>query len=92
MRVFTGLCKDGLTGYQMIACDCSYNMAMELLQKEALKHGREIYRCENCNANRMQIYVGKPTAGTDYNGRPDIWYTNTVIFYYDEARGYLMKE
>lgn len=91
MRVFDIMCKDRVTGYQMVACECSYNQALELLQIECRKHGRDVFRVEKDDTQATVISTGKPTAGTDFNGNPDIWYADQVMFYYDEIRGFLMK-
>lgn len=93
MRVFDVMCKDRVTGYQMVACECSYNQALELLQIECKKHGRNVYGVEKNDKDSQSavIYTGKPTAGTDFNGNPDIWFADQVMFYYDELRGFLMK-
>lgn len=92
MRNFTTLCVDEKTGYEMMLSDASYNVAMEWLQREVDKYGKEIFRTENNGTDDMWIYVGTPKEGLDFNGRPDVWYTNQVIYHYDESRGYLMKE
>lgn len=83
---------DSKTGHTLVLSEASYNMAMEWLQTELAKHGREIFRCENCGTNNMEIYTGEPHAGLDVNGMPDMWYRNIVKFYYDEERGLLMQE
>lgn len=84
--------KDEKTGRTLVLSEASYNVALDWLQREQEKYGREIYRCENCNTNNMEIYTGKPKVGLDVNGNKTVWYCNTVMFYYDEERGYLMQE
>lgn len=80
MRVFTTLCKDNKTGYQMILSECSYNMAMDWLERKCLKNG--------CTFSTVQTYVYNlvAVAVLDRNGVP------VRIFYYDEERGYLLGE
>lgn len=39
MRVFTALCVDKKTGYEMILSECSYNMAMNWLEAKIKKLG-----------------------------------------------------
>lgn len=87
MRKFVTTCIDEKTGYTMILSEASYNVAMDWLQREVQKYGREIFRVENEDTNHMTIYTGKPRIDCD-----EKWYTNIVKFYYDEVRGYLMQE
>ena len=86
---------DSKTGRTLVLSDASYNMAMDWLQRDLEKsiYPREIYRTENNGTNDMLIYVGIPTVGINpMTGYEDVWYTNTVVFHYDEERGYLMQE
>lgn len=93
MRRFMTTCIDEKTGYEMVLSEASYNVAMDWLQREAAKYDKEIFRCENCGTDNMWIYVGIPKKGINpMTGYEDVWYTNQVIFHYDESRGYLMKE
>lgn len=92
MMEYVTQCIDPKTGHTLVLSEASYNVAMNWLQRKAEKYFKEIYRCENCGTNNMQIYVGTPKKGLDANGRPDVWYTNTVMFYYDEERGLLLEE
>lgn len=84
---------DSKTGRQLVLSDASYNMAMDWLQRDQDKYMREIFRCENCGTNNMEIYTGIPTKDINpHTGYEDVWYKNIIKFYYDEERGYLMKE
>ena len=84
---------DSKTGRTLVLSDASYNMAMEWLQNEQGAHNRDIFRCENCGTDNMQIYTGECTDGINpRTGEWDVWYKNIVMFYYDESRGYLMQE
>ena len=83
---------DSKTHHTIVLSDASYNMAMDWLQRELAKTDREIFRCDNCGTNHMEIYTGMPQAGLDVNGRPDVWYNGILMFYYDEERGLLMQE
>lgn len=93
MRKFVTTCIDEKTHYTMVLSEASYNQAMEWLQREVDKYGKEIFRTENNGTDDMLIYVGTPKIDTNpMNGYYDVWYTNQVIFHYDESRGYLMQE
>jgi len=75
----------------MCLSEASYNQAMYWLQRECEKCGKEIFRTENNGTDDIQIYVGT-YVGIPMTGYDDVWYTNTVIYHYDESRGYLMQE
>lgn len=92
MMEYVTQCIDSKTGHTLVLSDASYNKAMDWLQRKAEKYFKEIYRCESCGTNNMQIYVGEPVKRLDDNGMPDVYYRNTVMFYYDEDRGLLMEE
>lgn len=93
MRRFITSCVDEKTHYTMVLSEVSYNQAMGWLQKEAAKYNKEIFRCESCGTYSMLIYVGTPKKGINpMTGYEDVWYTNQVVFHYDESRGYLMEE
>lgn len=93
MMKFVTTCIDEKTHYTMVLSEVSYNVAMDWLQREADKYGKEIFRTENNGTNDMWIYVGKPKKGINpMTGYEDVWYTNQAIFHYDESRGYLMVE
>lgn len=100
MRKFVTSCIDEKTGYEMVLSEASYNEAMYWLQRDIEKsiYPREIYRTEDNGTDDngiddMWIFVGIPKKGINpMTGYEDVWYTNTVIFHYDESRGYLMKE
>ena len=92
MRRFYNSCIDEKTGYEMVLSEASYNVAMDWLQKEADKYGKEIFRTENNGTNDMWVYVGKPKKDVNpMTGEVDVWYTNQVVYHYDESRGYLMQ-
>lgn len=93
MRRFLAGYVDNKTGYSMCLSEASYNQAMDWLQRECEKYFKEIFRTENNGTNDMLIYVGTPKKGINpMTGYEDVWYTNQVIFHYDESRGYLMQE
>ena len=79
MRIFKTVCRDTKTGYEMILSECSYNMAMDWLQREMDKHGLFISRIE-ITKDYTRIYTED---GECVPGRK---------FYYDEGRGYLLGE
>lgn len=84
---------DNKTGYEMVLSEASYNVAMDWLQREAEKYGKEIFRTENNGTDDIWIYVGTPKKDINpMTGEVDVWYTNQVVFHYDESRGYLMQE
>ena len=83
MRVFQTEMKDTKTGHSMVLSECSYNMAMDWLSRELAKYGSEIYRTEIHISGLVYIWTGiykkdKCTAKR--------------MFFYDEARGYLLGE
>lgn len=93
MMKFVTSCIDEKTGYTMVLSEVSYNMAVEWLQKEANKYGKEIYRVESNGADDLQLYVGTPKKHINpMTGYDDVWYIRRAIFHYDESRGYLMQE
>lgn len=92
MMQFVTTCIDEKTGYTMVLSDASYNVAMDWLQRKCEKYFKEIFRTENNGTDDVTIYVGTPKQDFDFNGNPTVWYTNQVIFHYDESRGYLMEE
>lgn len=94
MRKFVTTCIDDVTGHTMVLSEVSYNVAMEWLQREAEKYGKEIFRIETEDDNLMTIYTGEPRIGCDgkWYTNDEKWYTNIVKFFYDEMRGYLMEE
>lgn len=92
MRKFVTTCIDKETGYTMILSEASYNVAMDWLQREVQKYGREIFRTENNGTDDMWIYVGTPKKDVNpMTGETDVWYANKVVYHYDESRGYLMQ-
>lgn len=92
MMEYVTQCIDPKTGHTLVLSEASYNQAMDWLQRKAEKYFKEIYRCESCDTNNMQIYVGEPVSRLNDSGLPDVYYRNTVMFYYDEERGLLMEE
>lgn len=95
MKVFTAFCMDEKTGYEMVLSEVSYNVAMEWLQRDIEKsiYPREIFRIENNGTDDKLVYVGIPKRNINpMTGYEDVWYTNQVIFHYDESRGYLLRE
>lgn len=89
MRVFTTLCKDEKTGYQMVLSECSYNMAMDWLErkvkKELIDPGFHHYISSHNGIKLIKIVVDSWHEGVQK-------YVENRIFYYDEDRGYLMGE
>lgn len=93
MRKFVTTCIDEKTGYEMVLSEASYNVAMDWLQRQSDKYFKEIFRTENNGTDDMWIYVGIPKKDINpMTGEVDVWYTNQVVFHYDESRGYLMQE
>lgn len=82
MRVFTTLCKDAITGFQMILSECSYNMAMDWLEHKCIKNG-----CEFSTVQQYYVKGRMLPAVTVYNKDRTI-----RVFVYDEERGYLLGE
>lgn len=92
MRYVTS-CIDEKTGRELVLSDASYNVALDWLQREAEKYGKEIFRTENNGTDDMWIYVGIPKKDVNpMTGEVDVWYTNQVVFHYDEERGVLTQE
>ena len=83
MKVFTTECKDDKTIYSMVLSDCSYNMAMDWLQRTLAKYKYEIYRTEMRTDGMVQIWTGR-------------WYRKSYsrarCYFYDETRGILLGE
>lgn len=92
MRKFTVECKDDKTGLSMVLSECSYNTAMDWLQKTLRKYDVDIYRTEVDFKGLVHIWTGKPKAGTDYTGRPEVFFEPCRKYFYDEERGYLLGE
>mgnify|MGYP007092188818 CR=1 FL=1 len=86
MRVFQIACKDSKTGYEMVLSECSFNMAMYYLDSELVKkHGMEVCSVNTTKDGLQMICFGRWNETESY-------YEDTIAYYYDEARGYLMKE
>lgn len=83
---------DSRTGLTLVLSDVSYNVAMDWLQRDQEKLGREIIRCENLDSIRTVINTGVSKSGFDFDGNPTVWFTNLVKFFYDEDRGVLLQE
>lgn len=79
MKVFTTLCKDDKTGFQMILSECSYNMAMDWLDKKLKKTNMWIEQTRVRDGLTEILITDKHLL----RGR---------TFYYDEERGYLLGE
>lgn len=79
MRVFKTECKDNKTGYSMILSECSYNMAMDWLEKELAKKDYGVSATYTMENGLIAIFTGVGMC----SGR---------TFYYDEERGYLLGE
>lgn len=93
MMKFVTSCIDEKTGYTMVLSDASYNVAMDWLQRQCEKYFKEIFRTENNGTDDVLIYVGEPKKDVNpITGEIDVWYTNQIVFHYDESRGYLMEE
>lgn len=95
MRHFTLECKDNQTKLSMVLSECSYNMAMDWLQREAEKNGSEIFRVVKVTKGWFpltMVEVGIPHRGMDYTGQPNVWYGLCRKFYYDEDRGLLLAD
>lgn len=87
MRRFVTTCIDEKTRYTMVLSEVSFNMAMDWLQREAEKYGKEIYRHEKHINGLDCLWVGRFEIDGSLGQ-----YHDTVMFYYDESRGYLMQE
>lgn len=84
MRKFTTECKDDKTGYSMVLSECSYNMAVDWLERTLKKYGVEICGISwDQKRNLIELYSGRP----DKNGL-----NLSRKYFYDEARGYLLGE
>ena len=95
MRKFTTLTVDSYTGYNIVLSECSYNMAMDWLNKEIQKSDAKIFRIFKVVKGikpLMRIEVGVPHYGKDIMGGTNVYYGLCRNFYYDEDRGYLLKD
>ena len=83
MRVFTAEVKDSVSGYAMILSECSYNMAMDWLEKTLRKYGAKITHAETVmQTNGMRVTLIQ----TAKNGK------ECRKYFYDEQRGVLLGE
>lgn len=71
--------KDNITGYELLLSECSYNMAMEWLERDCKKHCIRPYKTDRVG-NLIVVYT------------TDNYLNDSRRFYYDEDRGYLMGE
>ena len=53
MRLLTVSCKDNLTGLELIACECSYNIACSYLESKMPKDS--FLGCETIDMNTTKI-------------------------------------
>ena len=92
MRGFAVKCVDSKTGYTMVLEECSYNMALDWLQRNQERVGREIFRLDHDDSYHTTIYTGRPADGYDMNGNPERFFADIDKYHYDEERGYLLSE
>lgn len=83
MRIFYTEVKDNKTGLSMVLAECSYNMAMDWLERELAKYGVVIR-----HIGKIYHPFELTTIGTEKYNTWEIMRT----FYYDEERGYLLGE
>lgn len=79
MREFKTSCVDSITGFEMILSDCSYNMAIDWLERDCKKHCIRPYKAKKVN-DLIVIYT------------TDNYFRDSRKFFYDEKRGYLLGE
>lgn len=60
MRVFTTMCKDSVTGMEMLLSECSYNSACYWLASKGFKD----YDKFECSGDRVSITFTKPSNRT----------------------------
>lgn len=79
---------DSKTKHELILSECSYNQAMDWLSRTLAEYGSEINRTETHINGLVYIWTGIYTR--------DVWGRTTCaarrMFFYDEARGYLLGE
>ena len=95
MRHFTSECKDKLTGLSILLSECSYNMAMDWLDREIKKENCEVLRVIKVHKGwcpLMMIETGIPCYGKDIYGGTNVYYAGCRKFYYDEDRGLLLAD
>ena len=87
MRQFKTSCKDSKTGHEMVLSECSFNMAVDWLEREVMqKYGMEVVSTTGTRGSGIQMLcLGRWNETENY-------YEDTIAYYYDEDRGYLMKE
>ena len=77
---------DSKTKYELILSDCSYNVAMDWLQKDMAKYNVEVYKSEYDTERKLVVlYAGKFSYILND-------YRLIRKFYYDDERGYLLGE
>lgn len=78
MRRFTTLCKDNITGCEMIFSECSFNQALAFLESE------------NVN-DYFENYIGKCKRIEEVTPKIRKLVFEDATFMHDEIRGYLMR-
>lgn len=86
MKIMTTSCTDNITGFMVLATDCSYNFAMDWLARELDKYDVEIL---SCVTDKVTGYTKIKTGQYshilgDFKPCDD--------YYYDEERGYLLRD
>jgi len=79
MRKFTTLTIDNKTNKRLVYSECSYNEAMHQLENELYKKGLDVSYVKQTIINNVPLMKIRTT-------RYDLYY------YYDENRGYLLKD
>ena len=79
MKIFTTQTKDNETRYSMVLSQCSFNMAVNWLERECVKAKARIGSVSRLKNGLIKI----PTFSGD---------TPRRNFFYDEDRGYLLGE
>lgn len=79
MRKFTTLTIDNKTNKKMVYSECSYNGAMFQLENELYKKGIDIFYTKQTIINDVPLMKIRTTR-------------NELCYYYDENRGYLLKD
>lgn len=57
MKIFTSMCKDTVTGMEMVLSECSYNSACYWLASKGFKD----YDKFDCSGDRIKITFTKPS-------------------------------
>lgn len=80
MKIMTTSCTDNITGFMILATDCSYNIAMDWLETEFFKYDIDIVDC------KIDSITGYTKIRTVQYGH------ESDNYYYDEIRGYLLRD